>query len=92
MEHKLGALFDTICEHAKREGYLSFRTAMGSQQFSVHGRELGNIGDEINSLASCGRIDYDWLLAYGFKVIGIQPNAYGDKFHCILLSKDLRGN
>lgn len=90
MEHRLGALFDIICEYAKGKGYLTFRTAMGSQHFSIHDRELGNIGDEINNLVSFGRIDYDWLSEYGFRVVGIQPNAYGDKFHCILLSKDLR--
>ena len=90
LEHKLGMLFDTISEYAKSKGYLTFRTAMGSQQFSVHNRELGNIGDEIKNLTASARVDYDWLLKYGFKVVGIQPNAYGDKFHCILLSKDLR--
>ena len=89
-EHKLGALFDAICEHAKCEGFLSFRTSMGSQEFNIHQRELGDIGDEIKSLSAPGRVDYSWLLGYGFKVIGIQPNAYGNKFHCILLSKDIR--
>ena len=90
LEHKLGALFEVICKYAIDKGYLTFRTAMGSQQFNIHMRELGNIGDEINNLTSDNRIDYDWLLAGGFKVIGIQPNAYEDKFHCIMLAKDLR--
>ena len=90
LEHKLGELFDVICEYAKHKGYLAFRTGMGSQQFNIHGRELGNIGEEINNLKADDRIDYDWLLDYGFKVIGIQPNAYGDKFHLIMLAKDLR--
>jgi len=90
LEHKLGLLFDAISDYAKSKEYLTFRTSMGSQQFNIHYRELGNIGDEINNLISIDRIDYNWLLDYGFKVIGIQPNAYGDKFHCILLAKDLR--
>ena len=89
-EHKLESLFDTICEYARQKGFLSFKTTMGSQQFNIHKRELGNIDDEINNLEADNRIDYDWLLEYGFKVIGIQPNAYGDKFHCVMLSKDLR--
>jgi hypothetical protein len=92
LEHKLGALFDIICDYAKSKGYLTFRTAMGSQGFNIHNRKLGNIGDEINNLTSDNRIDYDWLLEYGFKVVGIQPNAYGDKFHCILLAKNLIGD
>ena len=90
-EHKLNTLFDEICRYAVDKGFVSFRTAMGSQQFSIHGRELGDIANEISNLTPDGRIDYDWLIRYGFRVVGIQPNAYGDKFHCILLSKDLRG-
>ena len=45
---------------------------------------------EVYKLTSSDGIDYDWLLEYGFKVIGIHTNAYGDKFHCIILAKDLR--
>jgi len=90
LEHKLGNLFDTISDYARTKGYLTFRTGMGSQQFNIHNRELGNIGDEINNLKSDDRLDYTWLLEYGFKVIGIHPNAYGDKFHCIIFAKDLR--
>ena len=90
LEHKLGMLFDTICDYAKSKGYLTFRTAMGSEKFSIHDRELGNIGDEIKNLVAFGRVDYNWLLEYGFKVVGIQPHALGEKFHCVLFSKDLR--
>jgi hypothetical protein len=50
LEHKLGELFDVICEYAKGKGYLTFRSGMSSQQFNIHGRELGNIGEEINNL------------------------------------------
>jgi len=35
------------------------------------------------------RIDYLWYLDHGFRVIGIQPNAYRPGFHLILLDKDL---
>ncbi len=89
LEHKLKDLFDTVCEYARGKGYLTFRTAMGSTQFSIHSRELGNIGDEIKNLKSFGRIDYDWLINYGFQVVGIQPHALGENYHCILLTKDL---
>ncbi|HEX2946002.1 MAG TPA: hypothetical protein VHT96_08595 [Clostridia bacterium] len=89
LEHKLKELFDTVCNYAISKEYLTFRTAMGSTQFSIHNRELANISDEIRNLKSYGRIDYDWLLDYGFRVVGIQPNALGVNYHCILLTKDL---
>jgi len=88
-EHKLGALFDKICDYARTKGFLTLRTNMGSQQFSIHNRGLGDIAGEVHNLSHADRIDFDWLLGYGFKVIGIWPNAYGDNFHCIMLSKDL---
>jgi len=90
LEHKLRELFDVICEYAKSKGYITFRTAMGSEKFSIHDRKLGDIGDEIKNLTATGRVDYDWLLEYGFKVVGIFPNAYRENFHCISLAKDLR--
>lgn len=34
-------------------------------------------------------IDYKWYLEQGFRVIGIQPNAYEKGFHLIILGKDL---
>lgn len=89
LEHKLKELLDTACEYAKSKGYLTIRTAKGSTQFSIHNRPLGDIGDEIVNLKADNSIDYDWLLAYGFKVVGIQPHAYGKNYHCILLTKDL---
>lgn len=89
LEHKLGPLFDTMCAYAKSKGYLTLRTAMGSAQFSIHNRTLGNIGDELNRLSDENRVDYHWLLEYGFQVVGIQPHALGHNYHCILLTKDL---
>lgn len=89
LEHKLKELFDIAVVYAKSKGYLTFRTAMGSTQFSIHDRELGEIGEEILNLQSYGRVDYEWLLNYGFRVVGIQPHALGRNYHCILLTKDL---
>ena len=89
LEHKLKQLFDIAVEYARSKGYLAFRTAMGSAQFSIHNRALGDIGEEIRNLKADGRVDYDWLLDYGFKVVGIQPHALGKNYHCILLTKDL---
>ncbi|MCL2197624.1 MAG: hypothetical protein FWB80_01755 [Defluviitaleaceae bacterium] len=89
LEHKMKELFDRACEYAKSKGYLTFRTVMGSTQFSIHDRPLGDIGDEIKNLESYKHIDYDWLLSYGFRVIGIQPNAYEINHHAVILAKDL---
>lgn len=51
-------------------------------------RAIENIADAIASL-KCDRIDYKWYLERGFRVIGIQPNAYEKGFHLIMLGKDL---
>jgi len=87
-EHKLGALIDHAAAYAKAKGYLAFRTGISSAGFNIHGRELSDIPAAIQGL-ECDRIDYRWMLAYGFRVIGIQPNAYEKGFHLIMLSKEL---
>ena len=38
---------------------------------------------------TCDRIDYKWYLDNGFRVIGIQPNAYEKGFHLIMLGKEI---
>lgn len=88
LEHKLGDLFDTAEEYAKSKGYTSLRTGMSSMDFNIDGQEIENIPAAIESLKT-DRIDYQWLLDYGFQVIGIHPNAYGNNMHCILLAKEL---
>lgn len=88
LEHKLGALLDTAAQYAREKGYLTFRSGISSVGFNIHGRKIENIADAIQNL-DCDRIDYRWMLDYGFRVIGIQPNAYGEGFHLILLAKEL---
>lgn len=50
--------------------------------------EIKDIPKAISSLET-KRIDYHWLLDYGFRVIGIHPNAYGNNSHLILFAKAL---
>jgi len=88
LEHKLGDLFDTASEYAKERGYTAFRTGMSSIEFNIHGKRVDDIPEAIAHL-STGRIDYQWLLNYGFRVIGIQPNAYGEHYHLIMMAKEL---
>lgn len=56
--------------------------------FNIDGVDIENIPEAILSLET-DRIDYKWLLDYGFKVIGIHPNAYGNNSHVILFAKAL---
>ena len=56
--------------------------------FNIDGMEIVDIPNAIRSLKT-NRIDYQWLLNYGFKVIGIHPNAYGNNTHVILFAKAL---
>lgn len=88
LEHKLGELFETAEQYAKEKGYLTFRSGISSTGFNIHGQEIVNIAEAIASL-ECDRIDYKWYLAHGFRVIGIQPDAYEKGFHLILLGKSL---
>lgn len=88
LEHKLGDLFDAAVAYAKDKGYMTFKTGMSSLDFNIHGRPIGSIPEAIMSLTT-DRIDYQWLLSYGFQVIGIQPNAYGEYYHLIMLAKVL---
>lgn len=88
LEHKLKALFDKAGEYAKTKGYTTLRTGMSSIDFNIDGMEITDIPAAINSLDT-NRIDYQWLLDYGFKVIGIHPNAYGNNTHLILFAKAL---
>lgn len=50
--------------------------------------KITDIPKAIGSLET-DRIDYKWLLDYGFRVIGIHPNAYGNNSHVILFAKEL---
>ena len=88
LEHKLKDLFDKAAEYAKTKGYTSLRTGMSSTNFNIDGVKITNIPETINSLET-DRIDYKWLLDYGFQVIGIHPNAYGNNSHLILFAKEL---
>jgi len=88
MEHKLGELFDIATKYAQEKGYLTFRSGISSVEFNIHGGEIECISDAIKSL-SCDRIDYKWYLENGFRVIGIQPNAYKKGFHLIMLGKEI---
>ncbi|MDY5252783.1 MAG: hypothetical protein SPH32_08620 [Erysipelotrichaceae bacterium] len=88
LEHKLKDLFDKATEYAISKGYTTIRTGMSSVDFNIDGLEINNISEAISSLET-NRIDYHWLLDYGFKVIGIHPNAYRNNSHLILLAKIL---
>lgn len=88
LEHKLGDLLDTAADYARSKGYLTFRNGISSIGFNIHGKALEDIPDAIKNL-SCDRIDYKWMLDYGFRVIGIQPNAYEKGFHLVMLAKEL---
>ncbi|MGN1404726.1 MAG: hypothetical protein ACI4WM_00535 [Erysipelotrichaceae bacterium] len=56
--------------------------------FNIDGKEIDNIPEAISNLKT-ERIDYYWLLEYGFKLIGIHPNAYGNNTHLIVFVKQL---
>lgn len=88
LEHKLGPLMAVAEKYARQKGYLTFRSGISSIGFNIHGQKIVSIPDAIASL-QCGRIDYLWYLDNGFRVIGIQPNAYEKGFHLIMLGKDL---
>lgn len=88
-EHKLGDLLNSAETYAKGRGYLTFRSSISSVEFNIHNQEIPSISKAIDSL-QCDRLDYKWYLEHGFRVIGIQPNAYAEGFHAILLGKDLR--
>lgn len=88
LEHKLKDLFDKAAEYAKFKGYTSLRTGMSSMNFNIDRVKITNIPEAITSLET-DRIDYKWLLDYGFNVIGIHPNAYGNNSHLILFAKEL---
>lgn len=88
LEHKLDELFLVAEAYAREKGYLTFRSGISSQGFNIHERTLDDISGAIAGLQS-SRVDYLWYLDHGFRVIGIQPNAYRPGFHLILLGKDL---
>lgn len=88
LEHKLKDLFDEACKYAVMKGYTSIRTGMSSVGFNIDGYPIKDIGKAINVLKT-ERIDYQWLLDYGFQVIGIQPNAYQNDCHLIMFAKML---
>lgn len=69
-------------------GYLTFRNGISSVGFNIHGKKIDNIADSIRDL-KCDRVDYKWMLDYGFRVIGIQPNAYEKGFHMIMMAKEI---
>ncbi|MBS6219544.1 MAG: hypothetical protein KH900_03750 [[Clostridium] symbiosum] len=88
LEHKLGRLLDTAAGYARGKGYLTFRNGISSAGFNIHGKKIENIADAIRDL-ECDRFDYKWMLDYGFRVIGIQPNAYEEGFHLIMMAKEI---
>ena len=88
LEHKLEPLMDAAEKYAKEKGYLTFRSGISSMDFNIDGMDIPDISDAIKNLRS-DRTDYLWYLSKGFRVIGIQPNAYEKGSHLILLAKDL---
>lgn len=88
LEHKLGELIREVESYARRKGYLTFRSGISSIGFNIHEKKIDSIADAIANL-ECDRIDYQWYLEQGFRVIGIQPNAFEKGFHLIILGKDI---
>ena len=88
LEHKLEPLMDAAERYAKEKRYLTFRSGISSMGFNIDGQDIPDIAEAIKNL-QCDRIDYLWYLSKGFRVIGIQPNAYEKGSHLILLGKDL---
>lgn len=88
LEHKLGELFEVAEAYAKSKGYLTFRSGISSVGFNIQGKDITNIAEAIATI-ECDRIDYKWYVEHGFQVIGIQPNAYEEGFHLIILGKNL---
>ena len=88
LEHKLGELIREAERYARSKGYLTFRSGISSIGFNIHEKKIDSIADAIANL-ECDRIDYKWYLKQGFRVIGLQPNAYEKGFHLIILGKDL---
>lgn len=88
LEHKLGELLDHAAAYARGKGYLTFRNGISSVGFNIHGQPVADIPEAIKNLR-CDRVDYQWMLAQGFRVIGIQPNAYERGFHLVMLAKEL---
>ena len=88
LEHKLGELFEVAEAYAKSKGYLTFRSGISSVGFNIQGKDITNIAEAIATI-ECDRIDYKWYVEHGFQVIGIQPNAYEEGFHLIILGNNL---
>lgn len=88
LEHKLRDLFDTAVQYAESKGYTSIRMGMSTVNFNIDGKPIEDISEAMKSL-STERPDYRWLLDYGFRVIGIQPNVYKNNCHMIILYKEI---
>lgn len=90
LEHKLKDLLDTAVAYAGAQGFTALRNGMSSVGFNIDGKPLEDIPEAMRSL-STERVDYHWMLDYGFRVVGIQPNVYRNNCHLILLVKELYG-
>ena len=88
LEHKLKDLLDTAVAYARAQGFTALRNGMSSVGFNIDGKPLEDIPEAMRSL-STERVDYHWMLDYGFRVVGIQPNVYRNNCHLILLVKEL---
>ncbi|MGC6767877.1 hypothetical protein [Enterococcus sp. LJL51] len=88
LEHKLEKLFEQAENYARSKGYTMLRTGMSTVDFTINGEKITDVAAAMNSLETT-RIDYSWLLDWGFQVIGIQPNVYGNNCHMIILTKSL---
>ena len=80
LEHRLGALFCEAERYARQKGCTALRTAMGSEGFFLHGRPLGNIGQELQALSAPGRQDFHWLLSRGVSPGGHPAARIGPQF------------
>lgn len=88
-DEKMSILYDYAERYAKETDLRNIRTTMTSLEMSCHGKPLGNYAEELKSLSSCGRKHYAYLISRGYQPTGFVPNCYGDKFHGIIMLKDL---
>ncbi|MBP1754768.1 MAG: hypothetical protein H6Q59_1166 [Firmicutes bacterium] len=88
-DEKMALLYDYAESYVKEAGLRNIRTTMTSLEMSCHGRQLGNYAEELKNLSSCGRKHFDYLESRSYQPAGFVPNCYGDKFHGIIMLKDL---
>ena len=76
-------------EWAIEQGFVNMRFTIGSKGLSCHGKELRQPWKELKELYAIDCEEYNWFLSMGYIPSGVLPNIYGEKYHGILLVKNL---